>query len=181
MKPVRLHTQEPAKKAAVLIPLCLVDDKVSLLYTLRAAHLKNHRGQVSFPGGMQDFEDKCLEDTALRETNEELGRIKEAIEIDKLKINTREVEEVFTVPLEDLCNPSKIGYTQFRGTYSIPVFFGGQMRIWGLTAIITNMCLRSLLPHKAYSHPTPFLSTLGGKIILYLISSNFPTQFINQQ
>ncbi|KAJ8953598.1 hypothetical protein NQ318_003022 [Aromia moschata] len=185
MKPIRLHTHQPAKKAAVLIPLCVVDDKVSLLYTLRAPHLRSHRGQVSFPGGMQDVDDKCLEETALRETNEELGidmdqievwgsgnlivtkgetcvlpvlgRIKHAIEPGSLNVNPTEVDEVFTVPLEDLCNPCKTGYTQFRGAYSVPVFLGGKRRIWGLTALITNMCLCSLLPQKAYSHRIKFI------------------------
>lgn len=185
MKPIRLHTRQPPKKAAVLIPLCEVDNKVSLLYTLRAAHLKSHRGQVSFPGGMQDVTDKSLEETALRETEEELGigldnieiwgsghfivtrgetsvlpvmgRIKKQIVVEDLKINTSEVGEVFTVPLEDLCDPSKIGHTQFKGSYSVPVFLGGKRRIWGLTAMITNMCLRSLLPQKAYTHKITYI------------------------
>ncbi|XP_018566857.1 nucleoside diphosphate-linked moiety X motif 8 [Anoplophora glabripennis] len=185
MKPIRLHTRQPPKKAAVLIPLCEVGNKVSLLYTLRAAHLKSHRGQVSFPGGMQDVTDKSLEETALRETEEELGigienieiwgsghfivtrgetsvlpvigRIKKKLVLENLKINTHEVEEVFTVPLEELCDPSKIGHTQFRGSYSVPVFLGGKRRIWGLTAMITNICLSSLLSHKAYTHKITYI------------------------
>ncbi|KAJ8911648.1 hypothetical protein NQ315_005993 [Exocentrus adspersus] len=188
LKPIRLHTQQPPKKAAVLIPLCEVNNKVSLLYTLRAAHLKSHRGQVSFPGGMQDVTDKSLEQTAIRETKEELGidtsdieiwgsghlivtkgetsvlpvigRIKRKIIPDKLNINRSEVEEVFTVPVEDLCDPSKIGHTQFKGSYSVPVFLGGKKRIWGLTALMTNMCLSSLLPQKAYSHRITYITPI---------------------
>ena len=80
-QPIRLQPNEPARKAAVLVPLCVVNGKVSLLYTLRAANLKTHRGQVSFPGGMQDVHDLTLASTALRETEEELGISQKDIEI----------------------------------------------------------------------------------------------------
>ncbi|XP_057660605.1 mitochondrial coenzyme A diphosphatase NUDT8 [Diorhabda carinulata] len=191
MKPIRLHTHQPAKRAAVLIPLCEVNGKVSLLYTLRASHLKNHRGQVSFPGGMQDVGDKSLEDTALRETKEELGlhpdnidlwgsgnlivtkgetcvlpvigRLIKPLTVSKLQTNPTEVEEVFTVTLEELCNPDLLGYTQFRDRSSIPVFLGGKRRIWGLTALITNMCLSALLPSKAYSHKIKYVPSVKVK------------------
>ncbi|XP_018320373.1 nucleoside diphosphate-linked moiety X motif 8 [Agrilus planipennis] len=187
MRPIRLQAQEPNRKAAVLIPICVVNGKVSLLYTLRAPHLKAHRGQVSYPGGMQDIKDKSLTETALRETEEELGIKQENIEIwgtgnvivtrndmvvlpvvgkikgdladSTLQINPHEVEEVFTVSLQDLCHPKHTAYTQFRSlyySYSMPVFLGGKRRIWGLTAVITNVFLRALLPLKAYNHKIHF-------------------------
>ncbi|KAF2897963.1 hypothetical protein ILUMI_08215 [Ignelater luminosus] len=192
MKPIRLQTHAPYKRAAVLIPLCVVDKKVSLLYTLRAPHLKTHRGQVSFPGGMMDSKDRTLEDTALRETREELGldekkvriwgrgqlivtrgdmsvlpvigEIKKELCLDSLKVNQGEVEQVFTVTLEELCNPKRMGYTQFREGFSTPVFMVGPKKIWGLTALITNAFLKSLLPSSAYSHRIKYvpLVTVGG-------------------
>ncbi|CAB0013021.1 unnamed protein product, partial [Nesidiocoris tenuis] len=41
----RPPSHENAKKAAILIPLCLIKDELSLLYTLRNADLKRHKGQ----------------------------------------------------------------------------------------------------------------------------------------
>ncbi|CAG9763213.1 unnamed protein product [Ceutorhynchus assimilis] len=178
LKPIRMIARKPTKRAGVLIPVCVSEGKVALLYTLRAANLKTHRGQVSFPGGMQDVADKNLEQTALRETEEELGIKKSDIEIwgsgslivtrleicvtpviaqirhlKELRVNPSEVDQVFTVALEDLCNPQNIGYTQFRGAFaSMPVFTGGKFRIWGLTALLTHRFLSSLLPHQAYIH-----------------------------
>ena len=61
------------RPAAVLIPLCTVNDVPSVLFTLRSATLTSHAGQISFPGGHADCEE--LGDpiqTALRETREEL-------------------------------------------------------------------------------------------------------------
>ncbi|KAJ9575056.1 hypothetical protein L9F63_007791 [Diploptera punctata] len=179
MKPVRLSKQEPIRKAAVLVPLCVVNDEISLLYTLRSSDMKNYRGQVSFPGGLQDTSDSTLEDTAVRETFEELGIQKTDIDvwghgsfvgtrqqdmavmpfigflgevcIQTLKLNEKEVETVFCVPLRHFTIPANCRYTQFRNGYVLPTFIGAEHRIWGMTALITHFVLNSLMPEGAYS------------------------------
>ena len=71
---------ESYKQAAVLIPL-VQRETVKLLLTKRAEHLKNHAGQISFPGGRFDDSDSELEFTAIRETVEEIGVKHQDIEI----------------------------------------------------------------------------------------------------
>jgi 8-oxo-dGTP pyrophosphatase MutT (NUDIX family) len=70
-------THQPADdqliNAAVMILLHEQDQQAHILLTERAAHLRNHAGQISFPGGRYELEDKDLVTTALRETHEELG------------------------------------------------------------------------------------------------------------
>jgi len=67
--------------AAVLIPLCNVDNKPSILFEVRGKTLRMHSGEVSFPGGRVDDTDDSFIATALRETNEEVGLVAEQIEI----------------------------------------------------------------------------------------------------
>lgn len=63
----------PLTRAAVLVPLIDRADGLSVLLTQRSATLKDHAGQISFPGGRQDPEDVDAIATALRETDEEVG------------------------------------------------------------------------------------------------------------
>ncbi|XP_010709116.1 nucleoside diphosphate-linked moiety X motif 8 [Meleagris gallopavo] len=67
-----------------------------------------------------------------------------------LSPNPDEVAEVFTLPLEHLLQEENQGYTHFRTAgrygYTLPVFLNGPHRIWGLTAIITELTLELLAP-----------------------------------
>jgi len=66
-------THDEERRAAVLVPLVSCDGMPSLLYTARSEHLSSHASEVSFPGGhFEEDVDSSLEDTAIRETSEEL-------------------------------------------------------------------------------------------------------------
>jgi len=68
--------------AAVLVPLIArKEDDLTVMLTRRAAHLQDHAGQISFPGGRVDLLDSSRIETALREMKEEVGIEKEQIEI----------------------------------------------------------------------------------------------------
>lgn len=67
-----------------------------------------------------------------------------------LKPNPKEVDKVFALSLAHLLQVENQGYTRFRkgshSHYTMPVFFNGQHRIWGLTAAITEFALQLLAP-----------------------------------
>ena len=63
----------PRRPAAVLVPLIARADQLHVLFTERTAHLTQHGGQVSFPGGAIEPVDRDAIDAALRETYEEVG------------------------------------------------------------------------------------------------------------
>lgn len=61
------------RKAGVLVGLVERPNGLHVVLTTRAKHLKHHPGQVSFPGGKFEEFDRSIEETALRETQEEIG------------------------------------------------------------------------------------------------------------
>ncbi|WP_158413601.1 NUDIX hydrolase [Gilliamella apicola] len=124
MKTVK-HPKQINNKAAVLIPIVNVDNQLHLLFQIRSHKLKWQPGDICFPGGKIEMEDINPEQTAKRETCEELGLSSNEItilgqlpkfiatlgmiiypfvgkidSIDNLKLNFDEVESIFTVPLE---------------------------------------------------------------------------------
>ncbi len=158
--------EQPVRPAAVLIPV--VDHpQPTVLLTQRAAHLAEHAGQISFPGGKIDATDASPLDAALREALEEIGLGREFVEpigyLDrygtgfgfrilptlarvkpgfKLVINHSEVDDAFEVPLAFLMNPEnhQVHSKEFRGmerSYYAMPF--AERYIWGATAGILRV------------------------------------------
>ena len=148
--------------AAVLVPIVTHREALSVLFTQRTTHLKNHAGQVSFPGGRAEPGDATPEFTALRETQEEIGLPPEQAEIIArlpdyftrtgyrvtpvvglltpplaLTPDPREVEEVFEVPLAFLLDPRnhQRETREIQGrTVAYYVMRYESRTIWGATA-----------------------------------------------
>jgi 8-oxo-dGTP pyrophosphatase MutT (NUDIX family) len=158
--------EQPVRPAAVLIPV--VDHpQPTVLLTQRAAHLNDHAGQISFPGGKIDATDATPLDAALREAEEEIGLSREFVDpigyLDlygtgfgfrilptlarvrpgfTLHVNKAEVEDVFEVPLAFLMDPAnhQVHSKEFRGmerSYYAMPF--AERYIWGATAGILRV------------------------------------------
>ena len=69
------------RHAGVLVPLFRYNGEYKVLFTKRTNRVEHHKGQVSFPGGRVDDEDASLEETALRETHEEIGLPRDEVTI----------------------------------------------------------------------------------------------------
>jgi len=147
------------KPAAVMIP---VTGSGEVILTTRSARLKHHPGQVAFPGGRQDPEDATLAETALRETEEEIGLGRNSVEIlgelathetvtayrvtpflalvdaaAPLRPEAGEVAEVFRVPLEHLADPAHYAIEARRWQGRWRRYYTvpwGPYYIWGATA-----------------------------------------------
>jgi 8-oxo-dGTP pyrophosphatase MutT (NUDIX family) len=158
--------ERPVRPAAVLIPV--VDHpQPTVLLTQRSAHLNDHAGQISFPGGKIDATDASPLDTALREAEEEIGLSRQFVDpigyLDlygtsfgfrilptvarvrpgfELRINTSEVDDAFEVPLSFLMDPAnhQVHSREFRGmerSYYAMPF--AERYIWGATAGILRV------------------------------------------
>ena len=125
----RINDRTPAR-ASVLVPL-IQRDELTVLLTQRTAHLTDHPGQISFPGGRAEPEDVNEVATALREAHEEIGLAPEFVDVlgqlpayptgtgfivtpvvalvrpgFSIEIDPFEVAEAFEVPLAFLMDPS---------------------------------------------------------------------------
>lgn len=157
---IRTSRQTPA---AVLMPIVMRIEGPTLLFTQRTAHLTDHAGQVSFPGGRVEASDVSPVDTALRETEEEIGLDRRHVEVlgslpdyrtgtgfrvtpvvavvhppFELRADPFEVAEIFEVPLAFLMD----GMNHQKRTFEIPdgarrTFYTmpyDRFFIWGATA-----------------------------------------------
>lgn len=157
----RPEDRETLRYAAVLVPI-VERDVPHVLLTLRTDHLHHHPGQVSFPGGRADPGDRTPIETALRETEEEVGIEPHQIEVVgaigmyqtvtsfnvvpvvgfvqpgyTLDVDSFEVAEVFEVPLAILGRPDNYHRQSIYWEGAWREFWElnyQDYRIWGATA-----------------------------------------------
>jgi 8-oxo-dGTP pyrophosphatase MutT (NUDIX family) len=100
----RQMSDRPPARASVLVPLVLRDEP-TLLLTRRTAHLRDHAGQISFPGGRAEPDDVDAADTALRETEEEIGLARSYVEVIGLLPEYTTVTNFIVTPVVGLVTP----------------------------------------------------------------------------
>lgn len=76
----QLVERQGAREAAVLVPIVDRPEGAGMILTTRASHLRNHSGQIAFPGGSVDPGDASPEEAALRESREEIALCSEFVE-----------------------------------------------------------------------------------------------------
>ena len=165
---IKLYSGTPPvdelRQAAVLIAVT-GSENPELIYTLRSNKVGSHGGEVSFPGGMFETEDKNLQDTALRESHEETGLDRSKVNIlgsidtvvsrfnisvtpyvgivpsdIELNDNSDEIEACFRVPLSFLLEDKRHRNDEINRNgdiFFMPAYSYDSYIIWGLTAMIT--------------------------------------------
>lgn len=156
------------RKSAVLSLFYPKDTQTYLLLIVRSEYVGVHSAQISFPGGKMETFDASLKETALRETEEEVGISKDKIEIIKPfselyippsnflvspfigfttealipKINTREVSHILELPIHDLLDNRLISNVKISTSYAndieVPAFIISNHIVWGATAMILS-------------------------------------------
>ena len=171
--PLKIDNQsESLIHAAVLIPIFETTNGYEVLFTERTHKVEHHKGQISFPGGAVEPEDKDFKETALRETFEEVGLLQEDVKVlgrldDELtvasnfivhpfvgeipypynfEINKDEVERIISVPLDlffEKNSDRHLRSIEFETfTYRGPAFMYNDITIWGATAIMMSKFVR---------------------------------------
>jgi 8-oxo-dGTP pyrophosphatase MutT (NUDIX family) len=158
--------------AAVLIPLYLENGELVAIFTERRADLKQHAGEISFPGGRQD-EGESLHETALREAHEEIGLAPEDVRllgalppvgtfVTGFRVfpfvgmierghtwapQESEVAEVLELSLPDLVRGHEMKRLIRKGVpIKMPTYTVGDHFVWGATARILESLLERLRP-----------------------------------
>ncbi len=178
----RIRRALPVKRvaAAVLVPVIERDGEFSLLLTQRASTLRDHAGQIAFPGGRIEPQDRDPWTAALREAHEEIGLEASRVEFAgylpdhvivtgfrvtpavgfvtpdyRLRVAADEVDEAFEVPLAFLFDAANLRERERAiGDASFAVYdiTYGARRIWGATAGMV-MTLRRMLIAQAGGVP----------------------------
>ncbi len=159
--------------AAVLVPLYVRGGDLVAVFTERRADLRRHAGEISFPGGRQDFPDEDLRTTALREAQEEIGLAPGAVDLvgalapvgtfvtgyrvfpfvgviqpghDWVPQET-EVAQILELSLPELIAGSELKRLVRKGVpIRTPTYTVGGHLVWGATARMVEQLLERLRP-----------------------------------
>lgn len=165
-----LQPPEGRRRAAVLVPLFVRDGALRVLLTRRTDTVEHHRGQISFPGGVEEPDDETPWETAVRETEEELGIAPEHVRLlgaltplvtvtdffvepfvgavpypHVLRPAEAEIAEVIDVPVAALLDPKVLERRVLPGREEPTLFYHyGSHVIWGATARMMAELLEAL-------------------------------------
>jgi 8-oxo-dGTP pyrophosphatase MutT (NUDIX family) len=169
-RPVYRISDSKQRVSAVLVPLFLKDGQYYLLFIQRTERVREHKGQISFPGGAYERADKTLLNTALREAQEEIGLASGDVEVlgeldDMLTVSTNyiispfvglipfpynfeldkwETEELIEAPIAALqkksCLSEETTITDGKEVIGYSFKYGDKV-IWGATARILKQFL----------------------------------------
>jgi 8-oxo-dGTP pyrophosphatase MutT (NUDIX family) len=160
----------------VLVPLFLDHaEELHAVFTRRRTDLRRHAGEISFPGGRQDPQDTGLEETALREAEEEIGLPRAEVRLLGAlaptstfvtnyvihpfvgliptglawTLSEREVDEVLELPLAALREGKTRTRLERRGiSFETDAYVIDGHLIWGATARILENALELMIPRR---------------------------------
>ena len=158
--------------ASVMVLLYPKDGDFCVLLNKRSQEVEHHKGEISFPGGSRDTEDRDSLDTALRETEEEMGIRRDDInvlgEMDEIATRSRfrvnvfagsighpyefrpsadEIAEIVEFPVKALRNPASVRvetHWQEDGSSTVYSYAHGKHLVFGATARILQQFLQLL-------------------------------------
>ena len=166
-KPLDPATGLNINQAGVLLLLFPDKNKLNTVFIRRPSFMKNHAGQIAFPGGQFELKDKDLMETALREAVEEIGINAGQVEIigrlspiyvkvsnffiqpfigwspiiPAFQIDTNEVTGIHIIPVDDFVNPETLQSQKVDtalGFNEFPGYLIDDIFIWGATAMILS-------------------------------------------
>jgi 8-oxo-dGTP pyrophosphatase MutT (NUDIX family) len=167
LKELNISSKNP-KKAAVMMLMYPKDKDTHLVLIVRNSYPGVHSSQIAFPGGKVDPEDKTMIDTALRETEEEIGVCRTKIEVIKafsevyippsnflvspflgianhpltFTPQESEVAAIIEFPLKEFLNDNIVVQRRLNTSYAaaidVPAFLVKEHIVWGATAMMMS-------------------------------------------
>lgn len=156
-----------SRKAGVLILLYPKNEYIYIAFIKRTEYDGPHSGQISFPGGKSEKSDNNIIETALRESQEEIGIIPDKVKVigqltplnipvsnfivypligiydqePAFTADPKEVEKILEIKLKDLLNPANCTRKEFNYgeiAFSAPIYCPSDITIWGATAMMLS-------------------------------------------